>query len=435
MTLKSLLALSTAALLAGAVAAHAEDVTEIDLSGVTKDLDLGQITFPSGHVMHANYGIGSAAYRRVGDADGVFYTATDRGPNIKCGDAEKVIKRSLEEACAGVKAAKIFPLASFTPAILTFKLVGDKVELLERTDLKDRDGNVITGLSNPLKITNTEGAYGPDGTDLGYDAEGLDIEGLVRLKDGSFWMAEEYGPSILHAGPDGKIIKRYVPAGMEADLADADYDIEGTLPAILAKRQLNRGAESMAVSPDEKHIYFSMQSPLANPNKKAYAASRNVRLLKVDAATGKPVAEFVYEMDFPDTFPADNAKKKRKQNDVKVSEVTAVGDDRLVVLERIANTTKFYLVDLKDGATDILGSDWDLDTTSPSLSQATLAKARIQPLKKEQLLVGDGGAYPGKIEGIALFGGKDVVLVNDNDFGIVGAPTRIIRVKLDKAWK
>ena len=270
---------------------------------------------------------------------------------------------------------------------------------------------------------------------LGFDAEGLDVEGLVRLKDGSFWLSEEYGPSLIHVAADGTIIKRYVPQGMEADLGEAKYDIEGTLPSILAKRQLNRGAESLAVSSDEKYLYFSMQSPLANPNKKAYQASRNVRLLKIEAASGKALAEYVYQLDLADTFPADNEKKKRKQSDVKISELTMLADEKLVVLERISKTTKFYLVDLKDGATNILDSDWDNPKTSPSLAQAKLADAKIKPLSKTELLVADGGAYPGKIEGIALMSENDVVLVNDNDFGIMDAPTKIIRVKLDKAWK
>ncbi len=421
-------------MLAGSTAL-AQEVKELDLSSTSKELDLGSITFPSGHVMQANYGIGSAAYRRAGDAEGVFYTATDRGPNIKCGDAEKVIKRTLDEACKGVKAGKIFPLPDFSPSILTFQDKGEKVELLEVLTLKDRDGQPISGRSAPLKITNTEGAYSKDGTELPFDAEGLDVEGLARLKDGTFWLSEEYGPSLIHVAADGKILKRFVPAGMEADLKDANYDIIGSLPAILAKRKLNRGAESLAVSEDEKHLYFSMQSPLANPNGKAYKSSRNVRLLKVEAESGKAVAQYVYQLDLADSFPADNAKRKRKQSDVKISELTLLADERFVVLERISKTTKFYAIDLEDGATNILGTEWDKAATSPSLAQTELSDAKIQPLKKEELLIGEGAAYPKKIEGIALFGEKDVLLVNDNDFGIMGAPTRAIRVKLDKAWK
>ena len=159
----SILALAAASLLAASTTARAEEVKELDLNPVKELLDLGSITFPSGHVMHSNYGIGSAAYRRPGDEDGLFYTATDRGPNVKCGDAEKVIKRSLEEACAGIKAAKIFPLPDFTPTILTFRAKDGKVELVEKLELKDREGNNITGISNPLKVTNTEGAFAPDG--------------------------------------------------------------------------------------------------------------------------------------------------------------------------------------------------------------------------------------------------------------------------------
>lgn len=48
-------------------------------------------------------------------------------------------------------------------------------------------------------------------------------------------------------------------------------------------------------------------------------------------------------------------------------------------------------------------------------------------------LVMDSAAIPGlpaKIEGVALMGGDDVVLINDDDFGIAGAKTSIIQLDL-----
>ena len=63
------------------------------------------------------------------------------------------------------------------------------------------------------------------------------------------------------------------------------YEVEGTLPAILAKRRLNRGIEFMAVSPDENFLYFIMQNPLANPDDDAYAAAGNTRLFKIERET------------------------------------------------------------------------------------------------------------------------------------------------------
>lgn len=36
------------------------------------------------------------------------------------------------------------------------------------------------------------------------DRYGLDSEGLVALKDGTFWVSDEYGPHIIHFDTTGK---------------------------------------------------------------------------------------------------------------------------------------------------------------------------------------------------------------------------------------
>ena len=75
---------------------------------------------------------------------------------------------------------------------------------------------------------------------------------VAPTSDGSFWIAEENAPSILHVAADGTIQLGVVPAGSESDFVDAGYEVVGGLPAILTKRQANRGIELMAVSPDER---------------------------------------------------------------------------------------------------------------------------------------------------------------------------------------
>ena len=101
-------------------------------------------------------------------------------------------------------------------------------------------------------------------TQLPYNVNGLDTEGLVRLKNGDFWVAEEYSPSILKVDPSGKVVKRFVPQGLE--LPGADYPIVEALPAVYGKRKINRGFEGLALSPDEKTLFLVLQSPLLNPD-------------------------------------------------------------------------------------------------------------------------------------------------------------------------
>jgi hypothetical protein len=216
---------------------------------------------------------------------------------------------------------------------------------------------------------------------------------------------------------------RHVPQGTEGEYKGARYDVKGTLPAILTRRATNRGIESAAISPDERFLYFIMQNPLANPNAAAYRAAKNTRLFKIDRKSMKIVGQYVYTLDDPMTFKRDPSKR---QNDPRISEMMAIGLDRLVVLERTEQTTKLYEISLA-GATDIAGGKWDDAATKPSLEQTDLAAAGIKPVAKTLRL--DTSNFPdivGKTEGIALLGDGALAIINDDDFGILGGRTQIV---------
>ena len=179
----------------------------------------------------------------------------------------------------------------------------------------------------------------------------------------------------------------------------------------------------MAISPDESFLYFIMQNPLANPDVKTYQQAKNTRLFKIERASMKVVGEYVYTLDDPGTFRRDPSKR---QNDPRISELMAIGLDRLVVLERTDQTTKLYEVQL-DGATNIIGTRWDDAATSPSLEATTVADAKITPVPKTLRL--DTFNFPdivGKTEGMALLGDGSLALINDDDYGIAGGRTQIV---------
>jgi hypothetical protein len=358
-------------------------------------------------------GIGSSLFHMPGDPDNVFYSVTDRGPNI---DRDK-------------STAKTFPQPAFAPSIQCIELGTDGTfRITQVIEICDADGRPITGLPNPLKVAKTELAYDMDGVRLPFDPNGLDIEGLVRLSDGTFWLADEYAPSLVHVAADGRIIERLVPHGLAGDLVNASYPIRETLPAILARRHLNRGFEGIAVSPDEKFLYAVVQNPLANPDVAAYKRAKATRLFKIEIATGQPIAEYIYELEPHTAFTDDT--DANKQSDVRISELSAFGPDRLVVLERVTHTTKLYAVNLAGGS-DILGSKWDDIATSPSLEQLGPALAGVAPLAKVKWLDStERDDIPSKIEGVAIIPPDTLVIINDNDFGIEGARTTILRLKL-----
>jgi hypothetical protein len=417
----SSIVLALGTLVAGPVAA--EDIQPRYYYSDDTLLRIGPFTFEGGKTLNLTVGIGSGAWRGPNDPANVIWTVGDRGPNIACSEMKKIAGLDFAP-CKGVRSGRVYPAPSYSPSIYRVMLKDNGTfRVTDVITLKDRDGNPLSGMLNPLKTATTENAMDGTGKPLPHDVNGIDVEGIVRLKDGTFWVGEENGPSIAHFSADGRLLVRHVPQGTEGDFAGARYDVKGTLPAILTKRASNRGIESMAVSPDERFLYFILQNPLANPDAKAYREAKNTRLFKIERASMKVVGEYVYTLDDPGSFRRDPSKR---QNDPRISELMAIGLDRLVVLERTEQTTKLYEIQL-DGATNIAGTRWDDAATLPSLEQATVADAKITPVQKTLRL--DTANFPdivGKTEGMALLGDGSLLIINDDDFGIAGGRTQIV---------
>ncbi|MCC9624567.1 esterase-like activity of phytase family protein [Thalassospira sp. MA62] len=389
--------------------------------------NLSTVMVDGGKARDLTIGLGSGAYRRPGDPGNMFYAISDRGPNFVCRDVETVLGVSEEQVCKGKK-VRVYPTPDYSPSIYTIFLNDDgSFDIKDVITLKDQNGVPLTGLTNKLTVAKTEQPVDAYGHILDQSVSAIDAEGLIRLSDGTYWIGEENGPSILHAEADGTVIERIVPAGSEKDFKDAAYKVVGGLPAILVKRQTNRGIESMAVSPDESKLYFMVQNPLANPNADAYKAAKNTRLYVFDRANEQLTGEYIYQLDDPQTFRNDPSDK---QNAPRISEVLALGSDRLLVLERTNKTTKLHEVKL-DGATNILATLWDDMSTSPSLEQQNdLAPINITAVSKT--LRFDSADYPqapNKLEGLAIMGDGALAMINDNDFGIKGDPTKVILIE------
>ncbi|WP_336233153.1 esterase-like activity of phytase family protein [Thalassospira sp. CH_XMU1458] len=412
----------TAMLMAGSAMAGEAKVFETK-SAIN---NLSTVMVDGGKARPLTVGFGSGAYRRPGDPANMFYAVSDRGPNFVCGDVEAVLGVSADQVCKGQK-VRVYPTPDYSPSIYTIFLNDDgSFDVKDVITLKDQNGVPLTGLTNKLTVAKTEKPVDANGNPLEQSVSSIDAEGIIRLSDGSYWIGEENGPSILHAAADGTVIERIVPAGSEKDFEGSAYTVTGGLPAILVKRQTNRGIESMAVSPDETKLYFMVQNPLANPNADAYKAAKNTRLFVYDRAASKLSSEYIYQLDDPQSFRNDPSKK---QNAPRISEVLALGNDRLLVLERTDKTTKLHEVEL-EGATNILATRWDDMSTSPTLEQQNdLDSINLTPVSKT--LRFDSADYPeapNKLEGLAIMGDGALAMINDNDFGIKGDPTKVILI-------
>lgn len=283
--------------------------------------------------------------------------------------------------------------------------------MVDSLPLTTRSGQAVTGLAN--QASRDEAPYTFDAqTPLAYNPNGLDTEGIVRAPDGSFWLVDEYGPSLVHVSSRGRVLTRYVPQGLQ--LEGADYRVVEALPGVLLHRKINRGFEGLALLPGGD-LVLAVQSPLSLPDEDAGESSRNVRFLRFSTKKQKVTAEYAYRFDPVEVVdPGED-----DTSELKISSVVAIGRDSLLVEERTDRSARLHRVTLPGGS-GILGSVWDDPATSPAYEELDDPSASGVRVLRKTLVVdlGTVAGVPGKIEGVAVTGRDTLALINDNDFGM-----------------
>jgi hypothetical protein len=349
-----------------------------------------------------------------------FAAHTDRGPNAEP---------------TGI--LRPFLLPQFTPEVVRFELdrATGQLTLTQRLPLKDSNGNPLTGLPNTSLSTNANQAYNDEvpvdllANVLPLDPLGADLEGIVFLPDGSFWMCDEYRPALYHFDATGKLIRRVVPVGTAAAAGQpAGTFGEEHLPAVLAQRRQNRGFEGIAL--DGGRIYAFVQSPLRNPvnaSNGALNGNRNVRLVEFNP-TNNATRQFIYVMDNLNLGGGDNSRAD------KIGDAQSLGNGEFLVVERDddkvstdATATiekKIYQFNLT-GATALTAaqSTNGIGSTGKTVDQLTVAEMvanGIRPVEKQLFADLNVAGYnqTEKVEGLAVIDPYTIAVVNDNDFGV-----------------
>ncbi len=362
-----------------------------------------------------------------------FYVLTDRGPNADYDGKQGKGKQ--------------FLTPDYTPRIGLFELKTDgRIVKIKDILLKDAAGNPITGLPNSAKLGGTgELAYDIQGKIIASDASkpfdsksnpsktdnfGLDSEGLVALKDGTFWVSDEYGPHLVHFDANGREINRI--NAFEADERN-NVLVNGKkvlLPGEFANRRANRGMEGLTITPDQSTLVGIMQSTLANPDK-AVTKQNITRIVTVNLKTGQ-VAQYLYRQE-----KAENSN----------SGIVALDNRHFLVIERDGEfelqkpgaQKHIYKIAL-DGATNLeavvpaanvqqdsrLGltlagktvEQFVNDAANSEAGWTALTTAGIKPVSKKLVLDAvKAFEYPhDKLEGMWLMGDGRLGLLNDDDF-------------------
>jgi hypothetical protein len=391
------------------------------------DVVLGDFPTPRGRVP-VSLGLGSGLSIR--SRDGSLWCVADRGANMK---VETAIERHRLPGLGPLRklrGAKILPRPDIGPMIGALRIRGRRVELTSAFALRDRYGRALSGLPLPGAESELEAAFDLGGRPLGSDPCGADTEGIAALDDGTFWVADEYGPSLLRVAGDGRVLFRVVPRGASAALRDARFPVRAVLPRIASRRRLNRGFEALALSKDGRRLFAMFQSALSLPDRRASEQGRYARLWALDARTGRFVAQYLYPFDPPQTFARDARAGNVTAADLKICDAVAVGARDLLVLERISRTAKIYRVRL--GATAETPRKHVDPATRPTLERmdaTALAAARVPLLRKTLVFsTDDAPRIDRDLEGLALLSPRRLLLVTDNDFGVEGARTRFWRV-------
>ena len=393
---------------------------------------LATLDLPSGK-LNILRGLGSGLTSRCDDPEGTFWAVGDRGPNIKVKVAVSTLGLEHLAEHVDLDGAKVMPCPDIGPAISELRLEDNRVMLVRTIPLRDRSGKPLSGLPTAgSAVALAEPAFTLDGTRIPGDPSGADTEGIAACPDGTFFVGDEYGPSLLHIAADGHVLVRWVPAGLEPLFDRADYPVVGALPTVASKRRLNRGFEGLALSPDGGSLYLAFQSPLAHPDEEAHRTAAHVRLWRLDTANGKVTAQYLYPLDDPSSFRRDVERGNVDRSDIKVSELAVIGPEQLLVLERASQTTKLYTVRLDGGSA--LGRQHLDAATTPTIEELSAngdLKHRVPVLRKSLVLTTDD--YPEvdvDLEGMIVLSPRSVLLVNDNDFGVEGIRSRFWRIDL-----
>ena len=375
-------------------------------------------------------GMGSDMFRTPGAKPGEYWVVTDRGPNV-----DTVLPTG--------GGATGFMVPSFSPLILSIKVDGSKVTILDQIAIKTSAGKGVTGLPNLLGYDAIPSDLKGVTSDSLYNVNGLDVEGLVRTANGNFWIVDEYAPSLALLDSKGVLLERWVPEGWTG--TSTSYVVNKTIPKIYLKRKANRGFEALAITPDESTLFIGLQSPLLNPTKTEGDASQMTRILRFDIATKKFTGEFIFPFEAPSAVDP----RSTKASDLKLSALVALDKETLLAQERTDLSFLLSTIKIKESA-NILNSKWGLDATTPSLETWPVQKPEgVTELitQMEKKVIFDSlsiPSMPGKIEGVAVLDDQTVAFINDNDFNFsydkttgLAVPgsvaTQILTVKLASA--
>lgn len=332
-----------------------------------------------------NSGFGSAISIK-GNEEKLIYLLADCGPCFTNKAGEKVF---------------IYP--NYIPNLGVFKFNDTSLILIEKILLKDKKNRYFSGVFPEKQENNSR----PHKQLSDSTINSIDPEGLIVLDDKTFWISEEYGPSIIHFDINGKEIERYSISNSK-------------IPKVFSKRKQGRSMEGLTITPNGKKLIGIIQSTLANTLKNEIKNKRLTRILVIDIGSGES-SQYAYIQDYPENSNC---------------EILALSETKCLILERDSGflndskkkskSKRVYLVDFSF-ADDISGknnSSSGLLINGKTIEETDEFEflSLYKPVLKYNYPVVDliSKKYiHDKCEGMAIMDNKWLVISNDDDFGIM----------------
>ncbi|MGC4878588.1 esterase-like activity of phytase family protein [Micromonospora sp. DT43] len=213
----------------------------------------------------------------------------------------------------------------------------------------------------------------------------FDVESITRTADGTYWIGDEFGPSLLHFDRAGRLLQAPVPLpGVFAP----ENPTRGTTPANLAS---SKGFEGMAQSPDGATLYPLLEGTVAGD------PTGTLRLNEFDVRTNTYTGRrWTYTLD-----AADHS----------IGDAIMVDRDRFLIIERdngqgeTATVKRIYLADKRDR-----NRDGRLDKT---------LVADLMNVANPRHVGGFGSTFTfpfQTIEDVVILDDHTIAVLNDNNF-------------------
>ena len=386
-----------------------------------------------------------------------FYALTDRGPNSD-------FKGSLGEG-------KQFLIPNYSPKIGLFEVMASgEIHKIKEIILKDKTGVPVSGIPNPQAFGGTNEIpydvsgdpmtedptkpYDPVTNPVKTDINGLDPEGLAALKDGTFWISDEYGPHLVHYDAQGFEIERINPFAQDSRNTVVINGKTLLLPKEFAKRRGNRGMESLTITPDQSTLVGILESSMDNPDKSG-RQSTLTRMVTLNLETGV-IQQYLCRLDAKHhvnsalaaisshefyvaehdrEFPLQNANAKKLIYKLDISNATNLNDvDTLLASNNPDQGDLAYKLSF-DETLGLLINERPLEQwiAEDDNHWEVLAQLGIHPAQKTLAVdVLKAVDYPhDKLEGIWLRQDGTIGLLNDDDFAMNDSDNGIEHKYLD----